>query len=175
MTQWENSHPQAEERDRTIFQTCLCSILNFKPAELQHNTFLLFIPPPQWFSYGSLRWLDNTTNSNSNHRVYSSLPVSTLSNTNVIILNIFTYLIDLCGIFYFHLHFLSHVDDFLSQLGLCHFALTHNPMWTQLPPVWTTTSTPHGYLLAVHRLSQSTPSSPPTWKHPQVTWALTPR
>ena len=41
--------------------------------------------------------------------------------------------------FHFHLHFLSHVDDFLSQLGLCHFALTHNPMWTQLPPVWTTT------------------------------------
>ena len=41
--------------------------------------------------------------------------------------------------FHFHLHFLSHMDDFLSQLGLCHFALTHNPMWTQLPPVWTMT------------------------------------
>ena len=41
--------------------------------------------------------------------------------------------------FHFHLHFLSHMDDFLSQLGLCHLALTHNPMWTQLPAVWTTT------------------------------------
>ena len=41
--------------------------------------------------------------------------------------------------FHFHLHFLSHMDDFLSQLGLCHLALTHNPMWTQLPPVRTMT------------------------------------
>lgn len=59
----------------------------------------------------------------------------------VIILNIFIYLFDqsVCVEFSSPLALPPHMDDFLSQPELCHLALTHNPTWTQLPPVQTMT------------------------------------